>query len=165
MIGIICEVAKYSGGSPGTLLSDVAAASLPSAYQWLFQVLEKMGIPIFLIWALPGLYRDLKATITIGSSNDLTLGIQAGIKQGCPLSGTLFALALVPFLRWLICQVSAIPSRAWAVADELALVARSLLRLSRQAPHISTSCIVLLASWKTKLKRWPSRSGATVSSG
>ncbi len=107
----VIHYAAYYGGSPGTLLLDVAAALPSLAHLWIFQVLEKMGIPNFLVRVLRGLYRDLKATITIGSSNDLTLDIQADIKQGCPLRGAFFALTLDPFLRWLICQVSATPAQ------------------------------------------------------
>ncbi len=70
--------AKFYGGSSGTLLLNVAAASPSLSHQWIFRVLERMGIPVFLVRALRGLHRALKAIILIGSSSDLTLDIRAG---------------------------------------------------------------------------------------
>lgn len=53
------------------------------------------------------------------------IGMKCGVKQGCPLSGSLFALCVDAFLR----RVASGPSRrrrVFAYADDLAVVVRRL---------------------------------------
>lgn len=67
-----------------------------------------------------------------------TVQLQRGVKQGCPLSGTLFALAVDPLLRRLVEGGGPLKHKVFAYADDLAIVLRTLLEgLSRLLP-IST---------------------------
>jgi hypothetical protein len=52
----------------------------------------------------------------------------SGIKQGCPASGSLFALALDPFIRMLCLRLPTPLHVVSAFADDMGLVTRQLLR-------------------------------------
>ncbi len=55
-------------------------------------------------------------------------GASSGIKQGCPASGSLFAIALDPFLRLLCLRLPGPVSIVSAFADDMGIVTRDLLR-------------------------------------
>ena len=42
------------------------------------------------------LYTNSNAIVKFGNSVDITIAVEQGIKQGCPLSGTLWALLFRP---------------------------------------------------------------------
>lgn len=58
-----------------------------------------MRIPGDLLRATMALYNNLTTTILCCGQEVATFPVTSGIKQGCPLSGTLFALALDPLVR------------------------------------------------------------------
>jgi hypothetical protein len=53
--------------------------------------------------------------------------VTSGIKQGCPASGSFFAIALDPFLRMLCLRLPVTHNIASAFADDMGLVTRQLL--------------------------------------
>ena len=93
--------ARFFGDSAGIVLLDLAAAFPSLAHSWIFSVLRKMGVPRFFRRALAKLYRKVNITILFGGIATAGFMASSGIKQGCPASGSLFALALDPFLRLL----------------------------------------------------------------
>eukprot|EP00972_Heterocapsa_arctica_P109864 16175924-Heterocapsa_arctica.AAC.1 len=48
--------------------------------------------------------------------------VLSGIKQGCPASGSIFAIAVDPLIRFILVEGSLRYARTLAYADELALV-------------------------------------------
>lgn len=58
----------------------------------------------------------------------------SGIRQGCPLSGTIFALCMDPFLRWHIAQRFFAGARIFAFADDVAM---ALKDAERQLPEVA----------------------------
>ena len=73
--------------------------------------------------------------IRVGATRVLSLPIRSGVAQGCPLSGTLWALGLDPFLRLLS---RALPSRSLgslgACADDIGTILRSLALVQALEP-------------------------------
>ena len=72
--------------------------------------------------ALVRLYTECTTkTVFNGNVHD-GFHIKSGIKQGCPLSGTLFALALDAFIRLILSRIERPRDTLTAFADDLALV-------------------------------------------
>jgi hypothetical protein len=69
--------------------------------------------------------------ITFAAVEGFSFEIKAGIKQGCPASGSLFALALDPFLRMMLLRIPMRLSTVVAFADDLAAVLFQLHRSLR----------------------------------
>lgn len=68
------------------------------------------------------MYRDLHTDFVIGGHHCVRVFLRSGIRQGCPLSGTLFAIALDPAIRYLLAQATFASCRIFAFADDLAVV-------------------------------------------
>ena len=91
----------------GILLTDFAAA-YPSVNQsWIPSVLEKTELPEFICRFLRSIKNDITTHV---ESAGATLGqflLARGVRQGCPGSGFLFAMAFDLIFRWL--QEAVIP--------------------------------------------------------
>ena len=114
--------------NPAIFLFDVMAAFPSLSHQWLFVVLAKMRIPKGIIRALKALYADCSATIVLGGRRLRSFNMLSGIRQGCPASGTLFALAIDPCLRYLISQIGPARGLVNAYADDIAAVLRDMFK-------------------------------------
>ena len=102
-------------------------AAFPSvARNFVFFVLQAMGVPKFIINAIKKLYDNNWAQVSFGNSEVVEFQMLQGIRQGCPLSGTLWAILFDPVIRLLSKQVEYKCSRLSAYADDLALVLHSL---------------------------------------
>jgi hypothetical protein len=112
--------------NPAIFLFDLMAAFPSLSHQWLFVVLAKMRIPKGIIRALKALYADCSATIVLGGRRLRTIHMLSGIRQGCPASGTLFALVIDPCLRYLISKVGPERGIVNAYADDIAAVLRDM---------------------------------------
>jgi hypothetical protein len=126
---LLLRAAKYYADKHGLLLLDIKAAFPSLSQEWMFQVLRKMQIPRMVIRALRALYNDNDATIFFNGAAHSTITITSGIKQGCPASGVLFALALDPFLRYLLMRIPPPLNVVTAFADDIAIAARHLLHI------------------------------------
>jgi hypothetical protein len=112
--------------NPAIILFDIMAAFPSLSHQWLFVVLRKMRVPVQFINALKALYKDGFATINLNGKRWRRFPILSGIRQGCPASGTLFALAIDPCLRYLISKIGPERGIMNAYADDIAAVLRDL---------------------------------------
>ena len=84
------------------MLSFGIAAAFPLlVHAYLWQVLEKYKVPRHIINIIKGLYTKHATHIKFAGRVYEGFDITAGIKQGCPSSGTLFAMAIDPFIRML----------------------------------------------------------------
>ena len=128
-----------------------------------------MQFPAFLIDIIRRLYEDCTIELLYGAGSHQTFRALAGIKQGCPLSGTLFALALDPFVRLLCLTIPKHLGMITAFADDIAIVALDLLEaLKALAPVFATlqaaSCLevnpgktVVIPLWdhgRFEARRW-----------
>jgi endonuclease/exonuclease/phosphatase family metal-dependent hydrolase len=119
--------AQYYGDTSGIALLDLVAAFPSLAHSWIFAVLRRMGVPRFFRRALAKLYRMVNIKILFGGILAAGFTASSGIKQGCPASGSLFAIALDPFLRMLCLRLPMPVSIVSAFADDIGIVTRQLL--------------------------------------
>eukprot|EP00959_Pyramimonas_sp_CCMP1952_P470694 9497117-Pyramimonas_sp.AAC.1 len=92
---------------------DVAAAFPSLAWDWLFAALSQFGIPDSYIQLIRALYDGQHCWTRIGARSFYMCLVLTGVAQGCPLSGTLWALATAPFVEALAGAL-ALPSRSLA---------------------------------------------------
>ena len=83
-------------------------AAFPSvARNFVFHILEAMGVPSMIIKAIKKLYDNNMAQVSFGNSEPVEFAMEQGIRQGCPLSGTLWAIMFDPVIRLLSKEVEA----------------------------------------------------------
>jgi hypothetical protein len=95
------HICKHFNSESGMVLFDFSAAFPSLSHQFIFAALAELGVPEWFLMALRKLYSKCTANILIGGCSDVCISIEAGIKQGCPASGSIFALVLDPFVRYL----------------------------------------------------------------
>ena len=90
---------------PAMVFFDFRNAFPSVSHTWIFHVLTEMGLPAPLVQAIRLMYRDIVSDISFEGQEAEGFPISTGIKQGCPMSGTIFALAIDPFVRYLNTRV------------------------------------------------------------
>ena len=83
---------------PLTVLFDFAAAFPSVAHKWIRSVLKKIKIPQGMLNAFNVLYANNEGVAKVGNLMKWIFSVKCGVLQGCPLSGTLFVLAIDPLL-------------------------------------------------------------------
>ena len=116
-----------------SFLTDFAAAYPSVNHSWIFSVLENTGLPDFLCRFLRTFYRDSITHVEFAGAERGQFLMDRGVRQGCPASGFLFAMAFDPIFRWL--QESIVPRNVdnleflqpaqCAYADDLAVASSS----------------------------------------
>jgi exonuclease III len=158
--GFAQSFAIAEADDPAIILFDIMAAFPSLSHQWLFVVLTKMKVPRVIIAAFRALYQDCHAMINLLGKRRRRFAILSGIRQGCPASGTLFALAMDPCIRFLIATIGPKRGLVNAYADDIAAVIRNLfdtLKLidrcfetiaSATALHLHPGKVVVIPLWK-----------------
>ena len=90
---------------PCLALFDYAAAFASVIHEWMFHVLDTSGWPLGLVNLIKGTYHNCRAFVEVGGHLAWMCTILSGVLQGCPLSGTIFALIMEPFLRMFLRDV------------------------------------------------------------
>ena len=154
---------------PCFALWDFRAAFPSVEHEWIFFVLVAMMLPGFVIHAIKQLYKHCKVVIVFAGMRKEGFNITAGIKQGCPLSGTLFALALDPFMRRLLWQLPASMGILTGFADDLGALLFDLFKslpwlmhvfyqfASASGLHLNKEKCVLIPLWsisEKNLRNW-----------
>ena len=85
----------------GVLLTDVAAAYPSVNDSWIFSVIENSGLLAFLCRLLRSIYRDSITHVEFAGTKRGQFLMARGVRQACPASGFLFAMAFDPIFRWL----------------------------------------------------------------
>ena len=162
--GAVCA-STVSARLAATVLFDFKVAFPSLAHQWIYLVLERVGVPMKWIKFIKKLYKGCLCNILFAGAVCTVVLIESGIKQGCPASGSLFALVADPLIRFMLVESALRWSRILAYADDLALVC---WRLDEQLPVV----LEILRVWglATALKLNPTKcvviplGGATVES-
>ena len=94
----------------GILLTDFVAAYSSVNHSWIFSVLERTELPEFIFRSLQRIYDDSTTHVEFAGTTRGQFPMTRGVKQGCPASGFLFAMAFDHIFRWL--QEAGIPM-AW----------------------------------------------------
>eukprot|EP00972_Heterocapsa_arctica_P080114 11808502-Heterocapsa_arctica.AAC.1 len=141
---------------------DFAAAFPSILHCWLFAVLAAMGVPDYIRKAIELLYDDCRCFVVFGGATGVSFLARSGIKQGCPLSGVLFAIGLDPFLRMLGACLPRCSTRFCAFADDIAfavqdifatmpiIMQRFLLLERATGMKLNHSKCVLVVLWRIK---------------
>ena len=120
------------------LILAISAAAYPSAnHSWIFSVIENTGLPAFLCHFLRSIYRDSITHVEFAGAERGQFLMARGVRQGCPASGFLFAMAFDPIFRWLKRQLSRrtpttldfLQPAQCAYADDLAVASSSFREL------------------------------------
>ena len=112
------------GEDSAAIFYDFAAA-FPSIEQEFFhQFLQRLGWPKWLLNFVHSLYWNNFCSICLSGQRYTGFSISRGIRQGCPLSPLLFAMATDLMLRRLSKEFPTACTRAWA--DDLAMVIGNL---------------------------------------
>ena len=113
----------YSVSAPasaGNILLDQKAAFPSIAHEFLFFVLLEIGIPGVIVNAIRLLYDNNEAIVSfLGCRTDRVL-LRRGIKQGCPLSGSMWAICFDPVMRLLMVFLPVPRNYLSGYADDLA---------------------------------------------
>ena len=114
----------YTGARCLALLLIDSKAAFPSvAWEWLWNVLELMDCPEWLVCAVKALYIDSSAQLAAGGLRGMTICISSGIKQGCPMSGSLWCIVFDPIVRAIIELVGELGGLS-AFADDIGVFCR-----------------------------------------
>ncbi len=101
---------------------DFANAFPSLAHTWIFLVLHRLGIPQQIIRMVKLLYSNCRSHLLLVGSVVAIMTTTSGIKQGFPLSGSIFALTIDPLLRC-FAQIGSLERFHFnAYADDLAAV-------------------------------------------
>ena len=102
------------------ILFDFKAAFPSISHDYLFDVLRHLGLPPEAMHVVEALYNGNRCVISCGGTKSPGFTMQAGIRQGCPLSPLLFAVVVDLMLR----KLSALSPHDLlrAFADDTAMV-------------------------------------------
>lgn len=112
----------------------------------LWNRMEELGIPVHLRAVVHRLYEDVKVKIRTLDSISNSFRSDIGVKQGCPLSPTLFGLFIDKLEEWLNMQndegiqLGEFVIRLLLYADDLILVAKSALGLQEHLFALESFC-------------------------
>src|SRR5579885_753966 len=91
---------KLNLGGNFAFMSDFNNAFDTLNHKWIIHVIENAGLGQFFLNAVKFLLQDMKAFPIIESSpTKHSFNLQAGVRQGDPLSGLLFVLCIEPLIR------------------------------------------------------------------
>ena len=121
----------------GILLTDFSAAFPSVNHTWILSVIEKTELPDFISRFLRSIYSDSITHVEFAGATWGHFFMARRVRQGCPASGFLFAIAFDPIFRWL--QESIVPRNVdkleflqpaqCAYADDLAVASSSFREL------------------------------------
>ena len=129
IIGMEGTLYRYAQCSPASMpcgvFLDQAAAFSSISRQWMIRVLWLMGAHEWLVSGVLGLYTGGSAAFVLGGSTRRSLVLGAGIRQGCPASGSLWALAFDPIVVMLV-DILGDEGFVRAFADDFGLALRDV---------------------------------------
>lgn len=106
---------------PAIVLFDIKAAFPSVGWEWIWATMRAMCIPEWVATALRSLYAGSAARIMYsGMVTEAVFPIARGIKQGCPSSGSVWAIAFDPAVRRLRAAMPGPRDSLTVFADDIA---------------------------------------------
>eukprot|EP00959_Pyramimonas_sp_CCMP1952_P124848 2609927-Pyramimonas_sp.AAC.1 len=99
-------------------LTDFCSASPSLVIPWMLHVIARMNLAPAIVTFFTLLCQDSAVAVLFGGRTFSEFSVRSGVKQGCPISMMLFALAADPLLRWLMYKRALHIDRAFAYADD-----------------------------------------------
>ena len=112
----------------------------------LWHRMEELGVPMHLREFIHRLYEEVKVKIRTSAGISASFRSDIGVKQGCPLSPTLFGLYIDKLDEWLNSQegdgalLGDFVIRLLLYADDLILIAKSALGLQEHLISLEHFC-------------------------
>lgn len=131
--GSLFEFSQLLDALPAIILYDFAQAFPSLAHRWIWLVLEALDVHPRLRALVRCLYTDLQTSVFHAGRRMNTFRILAGIKQGCPMSGSIFALCADPLIRAHLLHLRRHRWRVNLFADDVAI---ALLHLEHAFPGL-----------------------------
>ncbi len=94
----LIDYAQYNNHNIGILSLDQEKAFDRVDHQFLFKTLQSFGFGKNICLVIQLLYNDATCMIGIAGGLSVPIKVRRGIRQGCPLSGQFYSLAIEPFL-------------------------------------------------------------------
>ena len=107
--------------SGAILLFDFTAAFPSLDHDMIWDTLAEMGIPACFIDVIKTFYMNNKHILKLKGHRFSSIEVHAGVRQGCPLSGLLFALCVDVLIKR-ICGLIGPHGCIGAFADDIAMV-------------------------------------------
>ena len=128
---------RRAGGGLHVCFVDLTNAFGSLSHSYLWSVLLHLGLEPEVLLALQGIYERTSTVFTTEQGDSEPAPTIRGVRQGCPLSGILFALAMEPLVRALngIDGVEAL-----AFADDVALICRDEAALESALSALEEVC-------------------------
>uniref|UniRef100_A0A3P9LKP2 Reverse transcriptase domain-containing protein n=1 Tax=Oryzias latipes TaxID=8090 RepID=A0A3P9LKP2_ORYLA len=139
------DVCKHCDTSVGLLSLDQEKAFDRVDHSYLFSALRAFGFGEFFTSLLALLYKEAFCLVKIGGGLSRPVMVQRGIRQGCPLSGQLYAIAIEPFLHRLRTRLIGLmlPEMSHKPSLVVSAYADDVTVFVRHQADIDSLCIVL----------------------
>ena len=99
LIRDVLEVSSSLGVNTGLISLDQEKAFDRVEHSFLWKVMERFGFSAGLIAKIKVLYRDTESVLKFNGGLCAPFRVHRGVRQGCALSGMLYALSLEPLLQ------------------------------------------------------------------
>ena len=124
LIDIDAAAQKISvrSSSGAIVLLDFRAAFPSMDHGFIWETLQATGLPANFIEAIKLLYKDNNHLLRLHGQLFDGPSVHSGVRQGCPLSGILFAICADVLLRQIRSRLNGVDEVARAFADDTAVV-------------------------------------------
>ncbi|CAI5974965.1 unnamed protein product [Closterium sp. NIES-65] len=99
LVADIIDAAKNGNKDWHLLLVDFQKAFDSVSRSFIFQVLRKMGLPVRFVGWVEGLHAQTTTRMLINGWLGEGIGVESGVRQGCPLAPYLFLCAVEPLVQ------------------------------------------------------------------
>lgn len=99
LIRDVLDVSSSLGMDVGLISLDQEKAFDRVEHLYLWRILERFGLNPGFIAMIKVLYQDIESALKINGGLSTPFKVERGVRQGCSLSGMLYALSIEPLLH------------------------------------------------------------------
>lgn len=127
MEGALLEYPQLPHSLPAMILLDFAMALPSLAHTWIWYIFRGIGINFSFLNLVQMLFDDLHTHNFHNGSKLRSFPFRAGMEQGCPMSGSIFAICADPLLRAHAARLVLYGGRSNLFAGDVAIVVRHIV--------------------------------------